>query len=151
MNEITSSDDVIDTRSARDRLEELMPYKVTSEIAKSPYDYIHEFATEQEARDAIEEAEGGPGGLVVDLWEDELREQKSLLDLKSRIDKEAWDDDTELISDDHFPVFSRNYHEGLAEIPDCLEAHIDWNGVAADFQGDYTPITWEGATFWYKY
>lgn len=65
-----------------------------------------------------------------------------------------WKYGATLIREDYFTDYIKNnlipdvYGEVFENIPSWLESNIDWDGVASDFQVDYTSGEIEGITYW---
>lgn len=62
-----------------------------------------------------------------------------------------WRHGETLIADDYFETYARDTAEELGLLRKCdtwPATCIDWTRAAEELQQDYTPITFDGATYW---
>ena len=120
--EISNNQDVIDSRDVIARIEELT--------------------------DLRDEAAGNVGAFD-DVDQAEL---ESLLALAEQGESTPdWNYGAQLIRDDYFEDYARQLAEDIGAIdPDagwpCY--HIDWAAAARSLQMDYTPVEFDGVTYW---
>jgi hypothetical protein len=119
--EITSSDDVIDSRDVIARIE-----------------YLEECVNDY-----------GSGNL-------DLSEIEELNNLKKLADEckyaEDWQYGAALIRDSCFRDYARELVEECGYIPKDLPhwIEINWEATALNVRQDYTPVEFDGVTYWYR-
>lgn len=106
-----------------------------------------------DSRDVIERIDA----LTIDgdLNDDERDELEALRALAEEVKNYVadWIYGATLISDDHFVAYAQQ----LAEDIGAIDPHagwpldsIDWEDAAEDLQMDYTPVDFDGATYWVR-
>ena len=119
-SEITSSDDVIDSRDIIARIE-----------------YLEECVVEY-----------GAGNLDLS----EIEELNNLKRLASECENDAsdWQYGATLIRDSYFRDYAREMIEDCGDIPKELPywIEIDWDATARNIRVDYTPVEFDGVTYW---
>lgn len=130
-NEITNSEDIIDSRDIIARIEDL-----ESEGIK-PYS---EYKTEEEAGENIELAQ-------------ELESLKKLTEEASSY-SDDWDFGCTLIRDSYFTEYAEELCKDIGDIPQDLPwyiaNHIDWDGVASEIKQDYTIVDFDGVEYFIR-
>lgn len=132
--DISNSDDIIDSRDVINRIEEL-----------------------EEARNDFVEDDGGL--LAGDRWrEAEPDDYNELISLRALAEEAEpycpdWEYGEALIRDSYF----QEYAEQLADDIGAIDADagwpvrcIDWAQAAAELQVDYTPVEFDGVTYWVR-
>ena len=123
MRPVNNGMDVIDSRAVMERIEELQ------EIIGA--------ATEGD--DVSEEG-------------DELTALKALAEEGAHATSE-WDDGADLIRDSYFIEYARDFADNIGAIDRTARwplDHIDWDAAAADLQSDYSPVNFDGVTYWVR-
>lgn len=84
---------------------------------------------------------------------DEIREQ--LAPLLALVEEgeglEDWEYGVALIEDAYFEEYARDFAEDIGAISGDERwpcTHIDWEAAARDLQMDYTPVEYDGRTYW---
>lgn len=132
MTDITSGDDIIDVRDITDRVEELRD----------------ERDDDANANEWAHEDQDGPA---------ELRRLEALLDdIRGYGGDHQWEGDwypLTLIHDSYFETYAQE----LASDCDMIKRDatwpnncIDWTRAARELQQDYSPVEFEGVTYWYR-
>ena len=138
-NEIASSDDLIDSRDATVRIDEL------EDERQGLVDAIDEAETKDEKKSAKEE--------VKDFDEScEGEELVFLKELKEETENYGWEYGITFINEDYFEDYARQTAE------DCCEGNfdswpntcIDWEQAGEELKQDYTTVDIQGQTFYYR-
>lgn len=119
MDEVTNSQDVIDSRDVIERVEEL------EEIVEDPDGY---------SQDEVDEAE------------EELKKLKALI--AEAEDSPDWHYGETLIRESYFVEYARELVAdvfGLGDVPDFVE--IDWTKTAENMKVDYIEADFDGVTY----
>ena len=61
-----------------------------------------------------------------------------------------WDYGAQLISDNHFENYARDYFEEIYDVPENVLYYIDWESWSDDLKQDYTSIELSGETYWVR-
>jgi Antirestriction protein (ArdA) len=63
-----------------------------------------------------------------------------------------WDDGVALIRDSYFTDYAQAFLEDCGDIPRNIPHYIaiDWEATARNIQVDYTPIDFDGVTYWVR-
>jgi Antirestriction protein (ArdA) len=63
-----------------------------------------------------------------------------------------WDHGVALIRDSYFTDYAREFLEDCGDIPRNIPHYIaiDWEATARNIQVDYTPIDFDGVTYWVR-
>ena len=125
-DEITNSQDVIDSRDVIARIEELeseMEDLEGQELENWKEDYQDELDS---LKALAEEAEGSPD----------------------------WEYGETLIRDSYFTEYAEELCKDIGEIPKELPwyiaNHIDWDGVASELKQDYMSVDFDGVEYWIR-
>jgi hypothetical protein len=59
-----------------------------------------------------------------------------------------WSHGETLIRDDYFETYAREYARELAHCDKWPATCIDWEQAADQLKQDYTPLEWDGVTYW---
>jgi hypothetical protein len=127
--DVDNDQDVIDTRHIIERIEEL------------------ESQIDEDAEDNPEKPE------TAGLTDDEVVELNTLRELLEEC--ELYFEDTHygvaLIRDDYFTEYAKQFADDIGAISDDAKwpcNHIDWDAAAEELQVDYTPVEYDGVTYW---
>ena len=137
--------DIIDIREVIERFEEL-----ESERESLVYDYSEAHEDPNQDHLIAEKA--------INDWDDENGEEHKILlrileDLKGYGGDEQWRGDwypLELISESYFTEYAQNL------VIDCYDLklphfiHIDWEATAREVKVDYSEVTVDGSTYFYR-
>lgn len=87
--------------------------------------------------------------------EDEAEELKALKELAEEGENASpdWTFGATLISDDYFEDYAREFAEDIGAMPDTNSwpaRCIDWAQAAEELQVDYTPVDFDGETYWVR-
>lgn len=134
--EISNSEDVIDSRDIIERIEYLEDERENLEIEDSE--------------------RGNMDNPIWKEWEesDEAAELKALLSLQDELEGycDDWSYGVTLIRDSYFTEYTEELCKEIGDIPSNLPwyiaDHIDWQGVAEDLKVDYTSAEFDGVTYW---
>jgi hypothetical protein len=159
---------ILDTRDLRKRLSELEDYETAFKEAEEKYEEAQAALSahietvrpttkkEGSAWDdewsellrAVEEAKAEMDSAALDMEEGELAQ---LREMESEIPE--WRHGETLINDSYF----ESYAQELAEDTGAIDSnatwplnHINWEAAAEDLKSDYTPIEYDGETYWYR-
>lgn len=142
-NEIDYSSDIIDSRDLYNRLEELREISQAVDDAQEELD-----SSEDENKEDLVAALDS----ATDAYNDIKDELKELEIAESEISE--FSGGNTLISEQHFEDYCREMLEDCGDIPkglpDYIKNNIDWSGVASDLKHDYSEITLQGNTFYYR-
>ena len=75
------------------------------------------------------------------------------LDSDGRNASEDWEYGETLVNDDYFVTYAQEFAEEIGAVGSSAswpEYCIDWNWAARELQMDYTPIEFDGQTFWVR-
>ena len=123
-NEITNSDDVIDSRDIEGRI-----------------DYLESSRDDFQTKEEWNESE-------------EKTELESLISLRDDLEGycDDWKYGVTLIRDSYFTEYAEELCKDIGELPKELPwyiaNHIDWEGVAEEIKVDYTSAEFDGVTYW---
>ncbi len=160
MTDVSSSDDIIDSRDVIERIKELESEKEDLEgniesLREELHDARLAHGDSDEGLPVIEEIESRLSDAEDALGNFEHDELKALQDLESEADGYTdWKHGATLIRDSHFEDYARELAEelhgdaiGRASWPfDC----IDWKQAATDLQMDYTSVEFDSVTYWVR-
>ena len=136
-DEITNSQDVIDSRDVIARIEHL----------------------ESERQDVLDDADDGLAGQAKIVAWDETDEGQELAALKALADEAEgyapdWRHGAPLIRHSYFTDYCRELVEDCDGLPKGLPAYIadniNWDGVADDLRVDYTEVSFAGVEYWVR-
>ena len=133
-NEITNSDDVIDSRSIIERIEYLT-------------DERDNYETTEEHNPVEQWAIDNP---------DEAAELAALEALQEEAEgySEDWKHGATLVRDSYFTKYAEELVRDIGDLPRDLPGYvadnINWQGVAADIQVDYTSVDFDGVEYWVR-
>lgn len=134
--DVSNSDDMIDSRDVRARIEELESERSDLADAMDAEDY------QLSAKEELED------------WDEEnAAELKSLHALEEQASGYAdWDDGATLIRDSYFKDYAMQLAEDLGSMPtDTWPLRcIDWDQAASELQQDYTSVDFDGITYWIR-
>lgn len=145
-DEITNSEEIIDSRDIIARIEHL-------ESERQPL---------VDAIDEADENEIGSESLLdaqekLDEWDesDEGQELKALQSLAEEAEGYApdWNHGEALIHDSHFEDYAREMAEDIGAISGDEKwpcTCIDWEKAASELQQDYTAVEFSGVTYWIR-
>lgn len=141
--EITNSEDIIDSRDVIARIEHLETELtdahegVGGEVSERPFDeWLKETAEDQEhtMQEAAQEL------LALRAFAEEAEGYAS-----------DWNYGEALIRDSYFEDYARQLAEDIGAIPDDAKwpcTCIDWEKAASELQQDYTAVDFDGVTYW---
>jgi hypothetical protein len=157
MVDVSSIDNVIDSRDVIQRIEELEDerdgYVSAIEVAKQDASVL----TGKNQEEEIEEA-----GNAIDKAEDDLRDWDNdngdeLKSLKSLADEGSncsgdWIHGESLINDEYWVQYVQELLEDIGDLPKDLPHYIviDWEKTAENIQVDYSSVDFDGTTFWIR-
>jgi hypothetical protein len=128
-DEITNSEDIIDSRDVIARIEEL---RRNREIAEDP--------------------EGPDPEFFPDWEEDELLRLEALA-VEGSDYAEDWEYGAALIRDSYFVEYAQELAEDIGAVNrDAAwpNNHIDWGAAAEELKVDYTGVDFDGVTYWVR-
>lgn len=147
-DEITSNEDIIDSRDVIARIDYLKPYRVVGIVNN---DVVDEFDSEEDARRALANDFDVPEAYVLEIDEDEADELRKLRELADEGENLAdWTYGETLVRDSYFEDYARELADDIGAInrdagwPLC---HIDWEAAADALRVDYTEVTFDGVTY----
>jgi uncharacterized protein (UPF0335 family) len=164
-NEISNTDNVIDSRDIIDRIEYLeserepltdavdQAQEAVNDLDGNDFDEVSTFEeAEQEAKDALKAAYAN-----VKDW-DESDEGQELAKLKAFAEEaegyaEDWRHGATLIHEDYFEDYARDLAaEGDYDMKNEQWPYtcIDWAKAAEELQQDYTSVDFGGETYWVR-
>jgi len=146
-NEISPIQDIIDSREVISRLEELEEIKETIEELTEQLEELDEDVGE-EAEDLRAEIESYEKD-----FEDCEEEYMFLVALKEAFEGYGdWEYGEEIINDDYFADFAKQFAEEIYDLPDSWPAnHIDWEAAADALKEDYMSVDIANVgTFWMR-
>jgi hypothetical protein len=134
-NEISNTDDVIDSRDVIERIEELEAIALPIHNVETGEDELDPNVTDDERADAVAE-----------------------LALLKTLAEEAegyapdWQYGEMLVRDSYFTDYARELLEDCGDIPKNLPHYIeiDWDATARNIQQDYTSVEFDGVTYWIR-
>jgi hypothetical protein len=159
---------ILDTRDLRKRLIELEDYEAAFKEAEEKYEKAQTDLKEHietvrpsakragakwdkawlELEETVEKARAEMDSAALDMEEGELAQ---LREMESEIPE--WRHGETLINDSYF----ESYAQELAEDTGAIDSnatwplnHINWEAAAEDLKSDYTPIEYDGETYWYR-
>ena len=141
-NEISNSQDVIDSRDVMERLEELQAERD---------ELLNESEDEEKTKDEIEEAKK-----ALTEWDEENGEE---LEALQKLEEEAsgaadWQYGETLIRESYFTEYCEELCKDIGDIPKDLPWYIadniDWDGVADAIKADYTEVDFDGVTYYMR-
>lgn len=154
--DISSSDDIIDSRNVIERIAEL----------EEEREALAEAVTDAEAEPIPEDDDAVSGALArnaaideakdaLATWEEDYgSELKALKALESQAEGYSdWSHGATLIRDSYFEDYAQQTAEELGLIPEdgawpCT--CIDWEKAALELQMDYTSVEFDGTTYWIR-
>jgi len=80
------------------------------------------------------------------LNSDESEELFALIDLFEEV---SWEN-IDLISENDFEEFARDYAADLGLVDESMENYVRWADFAADLKGDYSKVEFQGTTYFYR-
>jgi hypothetical protein len=165
----SNNDDVIDSRSIIERIEELRAEVEEQRDADIETENEAREDAEEEAREeweAAQEAAGTsepfPGLPVLPPYEPDKNEAPSeeaaelavLEALQEQCEGYCdWKHGATLVRDDYFPKYAQQFAEDCGDIVDNGQwpyTCIDWQAVAEELQEDYTSVDFDGVTYWIR-
>jgi hypothetical protein len=158
-DEITNSQDIIDSRDIIARIEYLQSEKEGLEDNESEAREALEEAKATEddkelasLQDALQDAEN-----AVVTWAEsyECRELKALLALQDEAEgySEDWRHGATLIRDSYFEDYARELAEDIGTIKEDADWPcncIDWEQAADELKQDYTSVDFDGVEYWVR-
>jgi hypothetical protein len=142
---ISNSQDVIDSRHIIARIDELTDLQDTLEQAKTD---LAEASEDQRAKaqDALDNAQS-------DFTQDEADELEALTDLSDEAFQYSrdWKYGAQLIREDYFVDYAKEFAKDVGDIKGDEQwplNHIDWDAAAAELQQDYTEVDFDGVTYY---
>ena len=165
-DEITNSEDLIDSRSIDERVDEL---RDTIESTAQPYldtlkeedaDFEREASKADEISDALAEWLNNPSKgqfpSISDIEDIEAEISEYAL-LKALQDEgqgySEWKYGMTLIRDSYFEEYAQQFAEDIGAIKETSEWPcdcIDWERAARELQMDYSAIEFDGVTYWMR-
>lgn len=131
---ISNQEDVLDVRNIIERVEEL-----------------------RESREEYDEAHGAGSWAKIDDGEPvELEQLESLLDgLAGYGGDHQWEGvwyPIGLIRDSYFVTYVQELVSDIGDMPKEIPSYIeiDWDATALNIRVDYSPIEFDGETYWYR-
>jgi hypothetical protein len=161
-DEITNSQDIIDSRDIIERIEYLQDERSALESAiETAQEERNEYNPPEE-----EWNESTYDGLIVSVknakqaltdWaeSDEGRELKALLALQDEAEgySEDWRDGATLIRDTYFEDYAREFAQDIGAIKESMDWPcncIDWEKAADELKQDYTSVDFDGVEYWVR-
>lgn len=140
--EISNSEDVIDSRTIIERIEYLQGLREDFQSDNDLSEYAGEGMNEEEKWSEWEES-------------DEGIELAALEELAADAgNAEDWQYGVTLIRDSYFQEYAEELVKDIGDLPSNLpwyiESNIDWKGVAEDIQQDYFNVDFDGVTYWVR-
>lgn len=131
--DISNRDDLIDIRDVIERVEDLRSLRTPGPVAVGDDDDTDQdqlFAELATLEALLEECEGNGGD---EQWEG------------------AWYPVT-LIRDSYFEDYARELVKDIGDLPRGIPNYIviDWEATARNIRMDYTPIEFDGVTYWVR-
>jgi hypothetical protein len=85
-------------------------------------------------------------------------EDQAELEILERLSKQGqdyaddWDHGVTLIRDSYFATYARELIEESGDVPKNLHWSIviDWESTAENYRSDYTPLDFDGVTYWVR-
>lgn len=165
-DEITNSEDIIDSRDVIARIEYLQDERETlvnavddAKDALNDYDATDDEKTEEEQdseldelKEALAQAEAA---LTTFDEEEEGRELKALLALADEAEGYSpdWSYGSTLIRDSYFETYAQQFAEDCCEVNPNANwpfNHIDWKSAADELKQDYTSVDFDGVDYWVR-
>jgi hypothetical protein len=140
-NEITNTEDTIDSRDVIARIEEL----------RSDLDSLNDDIADAEGADATEAAQE-----VLKEWEEEyVEELRALEALASEAEGYAadWSYGETLIRDSYFKEYAQDLADDIGAVDRDAKwpnTCIDWDQAARELLQDYTSVDFDGVTYWVR-
>ena len=157
-NEISNSDDIIDSRDVIKRIEELESERdglaEAVDDAKTAKVGLIE-PTDEETDDADDEIATAERALLDWNEGDEGQELTALINLQSEAEGYApdWHHGATLIRDSYFEKYAEELADDLGLLPKDAAwpaTCIDWEKAARELQVDYTSVDFDGIDYWIR-
>jgi hypothetical protein len=135
-----NGDDTIDSRELAELLTEM------AEDRAALVDAVDDADTEDDKEAAQEN---------LDAWDEEHDEAyKALEEFCNSAEQycEDWHHGVQLIEDGHWPQYAEQLTHDIGAIPSNVPdwVAIDWEQTAENLKADYTPVEWNGYTYWVR-
>ena len=115
-------------------------------------DVINSYEVIERIEELREELDGEPTPASRDELNAELRALEKL-DSDGRNVSEDWEYGETLVNDDYFVTYAQEFAEEIGAVESDASwptYYIDWDRAARDLQMDYSPIEFDGQTFWVR-
>lgn len=159
MNDISNSDDVIDSRDVEKRLDELTAEQAALidalDEARSALDDV---PADDDAKRVLLEQERDAAQAALDAWNDDDDTGGELARLTALRDQAAgycpdWQYGATLVRDSYFKAYAQAFAEDIGAIPKdnawpCT--CIDWDQAADELRQDYTAVEYGCVTYWVR-
>lgn len=140
--EISNSEDVIDSRTIIERIEYLQGLREDFQSDNDLSEYEGEGMNEEEKWSEWEESDEG---IELAALEELTNDASNASD---------WQYGVTLIRDSYFQEYAEELVKDIGDLPDNLPAYIEnninWEGVAEDIQQDYFSVDFDGVTYWVR-
>ena len=152
--EISNSDDVIDSRDVIARIEELeCEREALADAEDEAQEAVRDAETEEEVKGHTETLKQAREALAAWDGSDEGAELKALQTLADEAGGYApdWRHGATLIRDSYFETYARELAEDIGAISGDEKwpcTCIDWEKAASELQMDYTSVEFDGVTYW---
>jgi hypothetical protein len=171
----SDNDDVIDSRSIIERIEELTEFKDALDTAREALTEAKDALTTAQteandntddeqadalaqafdaANDAVSDAESAVGLAEVDFGDDEAEELRVLEALQEEGEGYSdWRHGATLVRDSHFEQYAREFADEIGAIPKGATwpcTCIDWTQAAEELQQDYSSVEFGDVTYWIR-
>lgn len=153
-NEISNSDDIIDSRDVIARIDEMESER--QDLVDAVDEAEDGFPAEEDL-DAYSEAKATHAAAEKALaeWDDdngdELKALQSLANDASNY-ADDWRHGAALIRDSYFTEYAEEMLKDCGDLPQNIPAYIviDWEATATNIQQDYTSVDFAGETYWIR-
>lgn len=147
-NEISNSDDIIDSRDVIARISELQ-----TEINEATEGAGKTWDADETVRHGQSRDEYIAEHIDINL-SDERDELAALLALQEEAEGYApdWTYGATLIRDSYFVDYTQELLQDIGDLPKDLPGYlvIDWEATARNIQYDYTGVDFDGVTYWVR-
>lgn len=161
-NEISNSDDVIDSRDVIERIEELQGARDSlledieeareafRALPKDKADPEYSREDHELSADGIQAKED-----ALTVWDvDNGDELKALLNLQEEAEGYApdWRHGATMIRDSYFTDYCEELVKDIGDLPKDIPSYlvIDWDATAENLKVDYTEVDFDGVAYWIR-
>lgn len=151
-NEVSNTDDLIDSRDVIARLEELRDERqAIADAAEEARGALEEEPEASRHENALQDAEG-----EIAAWDaDNAEELAALESLNDQAEgySDDWTHGATLVRDSYFEDYARQLADDLGAVSGnetWPHTCIDWERAAQELQSDYTSVEFSGVTYWVR-